>query len=64
MRTTHKTHDGLVNYYCIKCEVSVGALVGSTSWCQNGHRMSTKKELEVAEQRRLDRESKKDVKNG
>jgi len=35
----------------------------ATVWCHNGHRMSTKKQLEEAEQRRTEREAKKELKN-
>ena len=64
MQITHKGPDGLTNYYCTKCMVSVGALASSTVWCQKRHRMNTKKQLEAAEQRRLDRETKKELNNG
>jgi len=64
MRITHKGQDGLTNHYCLKCGIVVGALGNSTAWCKNGHRMSTKKELDAAEQRRIEREAKKGNNNG
>lgn len=59
MRITHKGTDGLTNHYCLKCETVVGASSRASVWCQNGHRMATKKELDEAEQRRIKREAKK-----
>jgi len=64
MQLTHKTRDGLTNYYCLKCEYTIGTLGGATVWCQNGHRMSTKSEIEQAEERRLEREAKKNGTSG
>ena len=63
MRTTHKGPEGLTNFYCIKCECVTGAMPRATVWCHNGHRMSTKKQIEEADQRRVDREAKKELKN-
>lgn len=63
MRVTHKGKEGLTNYYCLKCELVVGALGKATVWCKNGHRMSTKQELDAAEQRRVEREAKKENDN-
>ena len=62
MRITHKSKDGLTNFYCLKCGTSVGTLPSATVWCKQGHRMSTKKEIDVAEERRLAREAKKEAK--
>ena len=63
MKLTQKSRDGLTNYYCLKCELTVGALGGSAAWCKNGHRMFTKQDIEAAEARRLEREAKKNGKS-
>jgi len=63
MKLTQKSADGLTNYYCLKCDLKVGAPSGSAVWCSKHHRMSTKTDIEAAEQRRLKREAKKKEKN-
>jgi hypothetical protein len=59
MRMTMKGSDGLTNYYCEKCQCSIGAIGGSAVWCGNGHRMLTKVEITERDQRKLEREAKK-----
>lgn len=59
MRMTHKTKDGLTNYYCEKCELVIGALGGSTCWCRNGHRMMTKQDIDERDARKKAREEQK-----
>lgn len=59
MKLTQTSKDGLTNYYCLKCDLKVGAPKGATVWCNKRHRMTTKQEIEAAEQRRLKREAKK-----
>lgn len=36
----------IVEFFCEKCSVRIGAIGGSAVWCGRGHRMFTKEEIE------------------
>lgn len=59
MRMIHTDKTGLTNFFCLKCGTTVGALPSASVWCKQGHRMRTKKEIDLAEERRRARDAKK-----